>query len=943
MSDSGLGNFGVGTHTNVPDSKRVNGTGNRDDEVSVAGQEITISSILGNNMGDGAGVYAGSNGNKRVTMDFRSIVAGQGISIKTDVNTLTITSTGLVSSELNGLDGVLRPSKGGTGLTTTPVNAILLGNGSEALQSIDLPTAANQVLTWTGTGYSWGVVDVPETGVQSVTVNAGSTKIRTTGGTITNTGTITVDVVEQNIPINNLQGTLAVSKGGTGANGLTANGLVVGGGFGPMSTIQVPAFADTFLRWNGVSFEWSSIVGLKGEKGDVGPAGAAGAQGPQGIPGAPGTAGAQGPQGIPGTVGQTGMQGPQGAPGPAGPKGETGPMGPAGADGAPGTVGPQGPRGISGLPGEAGPQGTPGATGATGAIGPQGAPGEAGPQGIAGAQGPRGLPGPDGAVGPAGPQGVAGPQGPVGPVGPAGPEGPKGADSNVPGPVGPEGQQGETGPMGPAGAASTVPGPQGPVGPTGPRGENGAVGPQGADSTVPGPMGPTGPQGEMGPQGPAGADSTVPGPVGPVGPQGQQGVQGEPGPQGDVGPQGPRGFPGEDGRDGIDGAQGATGPAGQQGVPGERGPQGIQGVPGTNGTNGTGTVNSIEVQPGSSKVTVSGGLITTSGTITIDVAQQNLALNSIGGVLTYSKGGTGLGSLGAPNQVLAVNASGDGLVYVDAPTGGEGTVGPAGPAGADGATGATGPKGETGATGPVGPQGPQGIQGTVGPKGETGLTGPAGADGAQGVQGEPGPQGIQGPVGPAGPAGEITTASNVGTGVGLFKEKVGSDLKLKTLKAGANVTLTDDGNGTVTVASTATGGSGPGGGIVVPEGANAAINFVYGSLMNQGNTTTNSTDPVGAGIIENLPAGWSAVVAGGVTTITHNMGRPPRSVVFYVGTTSTTNPLYVMVPGGNTAATGLVRMTQSGSRELNSTTFQYQLASSMATIMNGYVQVMVTF
>lgn len=84
-------------------------------------------------------------------------------------------------------------------------------------------------------------------------------------------------------------------------------------------------------------------------------------------------------------------------------------------------------------------------------------------------------------------------------------------------------------------------------------------------------------------------------------------------------------------------------------------------------------------------------------------------------------------------------------------------------------------------------------------------------------------------VNSTGGLGEANTASNVGTGQGVFKQKVGTNLEFKSLVAGSNITLTNNAND-ITINSTSSGGNpllnvGTGQGVF--KGLNAGNNELY--------------------------------------------------------------------------------------------------------------------
>jgi hypothetical protein len=90
----------------------------------IAPDQVIVRSVQGDNIGDGEGIFAGSNGSDSVMLQFKSLQAGDGINIADDGFTITITNT---ANSGGGGGGGGGPSDG---YHLTLGNAVTEGDGS---------------------------------------------------------------------------------------------------------------------------------------------------------------------------------------------------------------------------------------------------------------------------------------------------------------------------------------------------------------------------------------------------------------------------------------------------------------------------------------------------------------------------------------------------------------------------------------------------------------------------------------------------------------------------------------------------------------------------------------------------------------------------------------------------------------------------------------------
>jgi len=180
------------------------------------------------------GVVAGSGGG---TSNF---LRADGNWATPPSGTGTVTAVGVASS--NSAITVSGSPVTSSGTITVTANTFTAGSVGV------VPASGGGTANYLRADGSWATPPVNPGTVTAVAVSGGSTGLTTSGGPVTSSGTIT------------LAGTLNVSSGGTGVTGITANGVVLGGGTGPINSTAAGATGQLLIGQSGAAPVWDSTV-----------------------------------------------------------------------------------------------------------------------------------------------------------------------------------------------------------------------------------------------------------------------------------------------------------------------------------------------------------------------------------------------------------------------------------------------------------------------------------------------------------------------------------------------------------------------------------------------------------------------------------------------------------------------------------------------------------
>jgi hypothetical protein len=139
-------------------------------------------SVTGENIGEGAGIFAGINGSENVVFEYKSIQVGDGLELVDSAESILIRFIG------PGSDGATTFR----GLSDTPntivPNALLIGATPTSMVFSPAPSAPGSVLQWNGSSFVW---TVPTTGTVT-SVGITGTDVTVTGGMVTTSGNFTI-------------------------------------------------------------------------------------------------------------------------------------------------------------------------------------------------------------------------------------------------------------------------------------------------------------------------------------------------------------------------------------------------------------------------------------------------------------------------------------------------------------------------------------------------------------------------------------------------------------------------------------------------------------------------------------------------------------------------------------------------------------------------------
>ena len=215
-----------------------------DDLSNLLGSHNGVTSVKGRNTGNGAKFFAGSNGKYDVTLDFKSLVAGSGVTLTEDATSIRIGFSG-DDRKISFMNLYEAPS--------TIINAgILVGNSRGTLDFTSTPTMQGSVLTFNGAGFVW---TMPKAGSVTSVGLYGDNAIKVDGAPVTSNGFF-------NLSLANTTVTPGVYTAAT--INVDAQGRIVAASSTPLGEINAAgnlgSGAHVYSAKNGATLNFKSLV-----------------------------------------------------------------------------------------------------------------------------------------------------------------------------------------------------------------------------------------------------------------------------------------------------------------------------------------------------------------------------------------------------------------------------------------------------------------------------------------------------------------------------------------------------------------------------------------------------------------------------------------------------------------------------------------------------------